>query len=145
MLRSLGKTMNPPLISTVTLLTELLVTVSVLYIFISGYKYNKFHQKLLFATLLYEILININYMAHRVSDVKSNKLLPAWYKAFGAFHGIFSLIMFITLVIFFSLAWFNFRKDVNYFRKHKLFSGLFVAGWMISIISGIIFYFVSYF
>lgn len=102
--------MPAPLINTITLFTELLVTVSILYIFISGYKDNKFHPKLLLITLLYEIFININYMAHRVTDVNGNKLLPVWYKAFGAFHGIFSLIMFITLVIFFTLAWFNFRK-----------------------------------
>lgn len=136
--------MNVPVISTITLFTELLVTVSILYIFISGYKHNKFHPKLLVVTLLYEIFININYMAHRVTDVKGNKLLPLWYEVFGAFHGIFSLIMFITLVIFFMLAWFNFHKGINYFKKHTLFSKIFVTGWLISIISGIIFYVISY-
>lgn len=136
--------MSIPLISTFTLFTEILVTISILYIFISGYKHDKFHPKLLFVTLAYEIFININYMAHRVGDVKSNKILPTWYKTFGAFHGIFSLIMFITLVIFFVLAWINFRKNVNYFRKHPLFSKIFIICWFISIISGIIFYFISY-
>lgn len=137
--------MNAPFISTFTLFTELIVTASVLYIFISGYKHNTFHPKLLLATLLYETFVNINYMAHRVADTKSNKILPIWYKAFGAFHGIFSLLMFITLVIFFILAWLNFRKNINYFRKHALFSKIFITGWLISIISGVIFYFVSYF
>lgn len=136
--------MTAPFISTITLFTELLVTTSILYIFITGYKHNQFHPKLLMVTLLYEIIININYMAHRVSDVKGNKLLPSWYIAFGAFHGIFSLIMFITLVIFFTLAWLNFKKKVNYFRKHALFSKIFVVGWLISIITGVIFYFISY-
>lgn len=135
--------MNVFLFSTFTLITELLVTASVLYIFFDGYKKDKFHPKLLFITLAYESLFNINYMAHRTKSVETAKMAP-WYIALAAFHGIFSLLMFITLVIFFILAWLNFRKNVNYFKKHAVFSKIFITCWMISIISGIAFYIITY-
>lgn len=131
------------LLSTITLVTELLVTTSVLYIFIDGYKNNTFHPKLLFVTLAYESLFNINYMAHRTKSVETAKMAP-WYIGLAAFHGIFSLLMFITLVIFFILAWLNFRKKINYFTKHSLFSKIFITCWMISIISGVVFYVITY-
>ncbi len=129
--------------ATFTLVTELLVTASVLYIFWDGYKHDKFHPKLLFVTLAYECLFNINYMAHRVPKVHTHSM-PVWYILLAAFHGIFSLLMFITLVIFFILAWLKFRKDINYFKKHALFSKIFIVAWLTSVFSGIVFYLVTY-
>lgn len=130
-------------LATFTLVTELLVTASVLYIFWDGYKHDKFHQKLLFVTLAYELVFNINYMAHRVPQVPTHQMSP-WYIALAAFHGIFSLLMFITLVIFFILAWLNFRKGVNYFKKHPLFSKIFIVAWLVSVFSGVVFYLITY-
>lgn len=135
--------MNVFLFSTFTLITELLVTAAVLYIFFEGYKKDIFHPKILFVTLAYEALFNINYMFHRESHVLSTKISPL-YILLAAFHGIFSLVMFITLVIFFILAWLNFRKKINYFTKHPLFSKIFIVAWLVSVFSGVIFYVVTY-
>jgi hypothetical protein len=135
--------MNVFLFSTFTLFTELLVTAAVLYIFFDRYKKDKFHPSYCFSLLSTKRYLNINYMAHRTSSVETAKMAP-WHIALAAFHGIFSLLMFITLVIFFILAWLNFRKDINYFKKHATFSKIFIVSWLISITSGIIFYVITY-
>lgn len=130
-------------LATFTLITELIVTASVLYIFWDGYKHDKFHPKLLFVTLVYELVFNINYMAHRAPHVPKAEM-PGWYIVLAAFHGIFSLVMFITLVIFFILAWLKFRKNINYFKVHALFSKIFIVAWLISVFSGVVFYLITY-
>ena len=138
--------MHIPLFRTITLFTELLVTVSILYIFYSGYKKNKFPFTLAACTLAYEILFNISYMASRVlSGENPGTLQPPAIIALAIFHGIFSLLMFLALLVFIILAWINYKKGLNYFLLHKNFTKVFIFLWLIAVISGIVFYFVTYF
>ena len=137
--------MAAPFLSTFTLFTELLITFIVLYIFYSGYKYNKFPFKLALFALIYEVSFNISYMVYRSFAHQEETLHSAFYIGLAVFHGVFSLIMFIALIIFLVLAWINYKKKINFFKKYKFISFLFIILWLIAVFSGILFYFVAYF
>ena len=135
-----------PWFSTFTLVTETFVTASVIYIFIKAYKENKFNFKLTAITLGYEILFNISYMVYRAASHEESAASPeSGLGLFIAiFHGIFSLIMFIALIVFMYTAWKNYRKGINYFREHKTLSTVFMVAWMLAILSGFVFYYEEY-
>jgi len=138
--------MNIPFFSTFTLFTETIVTISILYVFYSGYKKNKFPFKLVTVALAYEIAFNISYMAYRaISNVKNEPKMPRLILDLAIFHGIFSLIMFVALLIFMVLAWKNYKKEINYFKLHRTFSVLFLICWLIAVFSGVFFYYEAYF
>lgn len=138
----------PPLFSTFTLVTEILVTVSVLYVFYSAYKHNIFHKKLVFFTLAYETLFNISYMSLRAltheQNVGAHHHTP-FHIAVAAFHGIFSILMFVLLIVFFVVAWRMYGQGINFFKEHKVMTFGFVVLWMVAILSGLFFYYLAYF
>lgn len=136
--------MSAPIYSTVTLVAEIFVSSAIFYSFYQGYKNNKFPEKLAIGALTYEILFNISYMAVRLPEHESG-ISDKFRKIFGAIHGSLSLLMFISLIIFFTLAIKNYRKDVNYFKKHKYLTFIFLFFWSVSIITGISFYFIEYY
>jgi uncharacterized membrane protein YozB (DUF420 family) len=138
-----------PFWSTLTLATELLVTASILYIFHEAYWRNKFHRAFVFIVLLYEIIFNISYMLrsmleHTVSDSMSRTAASPLFMSLAIFHGTFSLIMFLALLVFMFFAWRNYKKEINFFREHKKLTLIFLIAWLLSVISGIAFYFLLY-
>lgn len=136
--------MNIPWLSTLTLFTELIVTACVLYAFYSGYKKNRFPTALIAGALIYETFVNVAYMVSRAAGGELQPGGPGWYIALAAFHGIFSLLMYLGVIAFMLLAWRNYRKGVNYFAAHPALTRWFIALWLIAILSGISFYFTSY-
>ena len=136
--------MHAPLYSTITLFAEIVISTIIFYTIYRCYKFNKFATKLAAFALLYEIVFNISYMAFRVPN-HTEKIDIPWHVALAIFHGTLSLLMFISLIIFFVLAWFKYRKGINYFKVHKNFTFIFLIFWSASVLSGIIFYFVEYF
>lgn len=136
--------MHIPLYSTVTLLAEIGISAIIFYTFYRSYKFNKFPTKLAAFALLYEIIFNISYMATRLPNHTEKKEIP-WHVGLAIFHGTLSLIMFVALIVFFLLAWMNYRKGINYFKTHKYSTSIFLFLWTTSVLSGILFYFVEYF
>lgn len=135
----------PPLISTLTLFAELVVSAIIYLTLFVGYKRGKFLTIPAFGALIYETLFNITYMVSRSPDhVKSAVVTPLHLVILGAAHGILSLIMFACLIVFFILAWKNYNKGVNYFREHKTITYLFAVLWTFSILSGILFFLLIY-
>jgi len=138
-------TMTIPIYSTVALFTECIMLIVILYIFYNGYKYNRFNYKLVAIALSYEIIFNISYMLYRtVSAPESKSVHSAIVIGFAILHGILSLVMFILLIVFLLLAWKNYKKKINYFKKHSVLSLIFIIFWLIAVISGIIIYAVYY-
>lgn len=134
-----------PWFSTFTLFTELLVTVSVLYIFYSGYKHGRLPYPLVAVTLAYEILFNISYMASRALGGKdSSKLAGKWQIGLAIFHGTFSLLMFLALLVFMGIAWIKYKKGINFFQLHKTFTKIFIVLWLMAVVSGFGFYYLAY-
>lgn len=137
--------MHIPLYSTVTLFAELIVSTIIYYSLYQGYKNNKFPVKLAAAALTYEILFNISYMASRVpATAKSAPLDSPFLIGLAITHGILSLVMFISLVVFFAFAFRSYRKGVNYFKAHKFLTTIFLIFWTISIVSGVSLYIFEY-
>ena len=136
--------MSAPIYSTFALVAELFVSTAIFYTFFQGYKRNKFPEKVAIGAVLYEILFNISYMAYRLQSHESG-VNENFRKVFGAIHGIMSLIMFISMIIFFLLALKCYRKDINYFKVHRNITIVFLFFWSVSIITGITFYFIEYY
>jgi hypothetical protein len=137
---------NPiPWFSTFTLFTELIVTACILYIFYSAYKYNVFKYTLVAFTLAYEVCFNISYMASRAIGGKNpSRLAGNIIIGLAIFHGAFSLLMFLSLLVFMGLAWVKYKKGINYFFLHKRFTQTFIILWLIAVASGFAFYYVAY-
>lgn len=137
--------MNPPIYSTVSLIAELFVSAVIYYTLYQGYKKNNFPTKLAFGALTYEILFNISYMVYRVMVHTEVKPEPGFEVLVAIVHGVLSLIMFVSLIVFFVYAWKKYRQGINFFLEHSLLTKIFSIFWAISVISGAFFYFLEYF
>jgi heme A synthase len=69
----------------------------------------------------------------------------SFHIAIAIFHGTFSLIMFVLLLVFMFFAWKGYRSGKNYFRVHKRLTIIFLISWMIAVLSGFLFYYEAYF
>lgn len=136
-----------PWFSTFTLFTEAVVTVAVLNVIYSAYKSGNFKYRLAGAALLYETFFNISYMAYRALNHRDSQAHPDsnFHIGLAIFHGTFSLLMFLLLLIFMFYAWKGYRQNVNFFEKYKKLTLIFVIAWMIAVISGFTFYYEAYF
>jgi hypothetical protein len=131
-----------PLVSTITLFTEIIVLISILYTFYSSYFKNRFPRLLVAITLIYETIFNIGYMVYRT--VAHSDVLTGNMRTFAILHGILSLVMFILLIVLMSFAWQAYRKE-NFFRKNKCMTITFLVFWIVSVTSGIYVYFLAYY
>ncbi|KKU52049.1 MAG: hypothetical protein A3A28_03680 [Candidatus Sungbacteria bacterium RIFCSPLOWO2_01_FULL_47_32] len=136
-----------PWYSTFTLGTELLVTLGVFYIIYSAYRKNVFPFALTAFVLSYEILFNISYMVYRTfsHQESASHVDSSFHIAVAIFHGIFSLLMFISLVVFMAIAWKKYRAGINFFREHSTLTKVFLVSWLIAVLSGALFYYEAYF
>lgn len=140
--------MIPPLLSTFTLATEILVTTAVLYVFYRGYRYNQFPKKVALFAISYETIFNITYMAHRAATHElehPEATHSPLHTGLAIFHGTLSLIMFLSLIIFFSTAYRRYKTGTNFFSLHPYLSGVFLFWWFLSIGSGVALYYIAYF
>lgn len=132
--------MNIPLISSITLCTELLVTASVFFVIWKGYRTGAFLRWLAFPVLAYEVLFNITYMASREASGQGTTVYSPYDTAVAIVHGTFSLVMFIALLVFFIVAARAYARSENFFLKHKRLTLVFLIAWSISILSGVLFF-----
>jgi len=138
--------MHIPWFSSFTLITEIFVSFGVLYVFYSGYRRGRFPYLIAAITMGYEILFNISYMTYRAATHReAGSPDNAFYIVVAAFHGIFSLLMFLALLLFFGLAWKNYKKGVNYFAVHRTLMKIFIVCWLVAVFSGFLFYYEAYF
>jgi uncharacterized membrane protein YozB (DUF420 family) len=136
--------MQAPLYSTVSLIAELFVTAAVVTVIMTAYRKNLFRRRLAALALSYEILFNISYMVYRVLTHDEAKPESPFDIGLAIFHGTLSLAMFIALIVFMAVAWKRYAKGENYFRVHRTLTISFLVLWTISVVSGVLFYFVEY-
>lgn len=137
--------MTAPLYSTITLFAEIIVSSIIYYTIYQGYNRNKFPARLAGLALFYEIIFNITYMVSRTNvHIKEVKLEPPFVIGVAITHGVLSLIMFLSLIVFFIIAWKKYRSGINYFKIKKALTFAFLAFWSFSVVSGILFYLVEY-
>jgi hypothetical protein len=130
--------MAVPIWSTVTLLMEFVVTGAVFYIIWTGVAKMYFNRKLAFGVIVYEAFFNISYMLERSLGRESGSVVAqkSEVAALGIFHGVFSLIMFFALVIFFLVAAKHYAKGENFFVHHHRLMRVFLYAWSVSVLSG---------
>lgn len=129
--------MNAPLWSTVTLATELFVTASVYFIVWRAYRTGVFPRMFAFGVLAYEAVFNVSYMFSREVAEQSAAVYDPYETALAIFHGIFSLLMFVALIVFFLAAARAYRRGDNFFLRHRRLTIVFVIAWGTSILSGV--------
>lgn len=132
--------MTIPAWSIITLFTELCVTASVYFIIWKAYRSGVFLRYFAFAVLAYEVLFNISYMLGRELGAQNSAVYDPYLTALAIFHGTFSLIMFVTLVVFFLAAARAYRRGENYFLAHQRLTLAFIIAWGVSILSGLTFF-----
>jgi hypothetical protein len=125
-----------PILSAVTLFAELLITASVYFIIWKAYRTGTFFRWFAFGVLAYEVLFNISYMFSKELRGDNAGVLNPYETTLAIFHGTFSLLMFILLLIFFIAAARGYRRGDNYFLKHRQLTIAFVYAWGLSILSG---------
>ncbi len=131
------ESMHIPFWSAVTLCAELLVTASIYFIIWRSYRTGKFLRWFAFCVLGYEAIFNISYMVSREIGGQDDGVLNPYQTFLGAFHGIFSLVMFVALIVFFLVAARGYKHGENYFLRHRGLTIVFSCAWGISILSGI--------
>jgi len=139
--------MDIPFWSIFTLCTELLVTASVVYVIRKAYTTGIFARTLAFGVLAYEIIFNISYMVSRELGEKAEAgehVESGAVTLLAIFHGVFSLIMFVTLLAFFIFAARAYGRGENFFQLHKCGTITFIIAWSVSILSGIMFFTMLY-
>lgn len=139
--------MDIPIWSIVTLCTELVVSTLVYFIIYQGYARGRFHRALAFLVLAYELLFNISYMASRLiagTDAGAAQITTPYETALAIFHGTFSLLMFVTLVVFFLFAASRYKRGENFFRTHPKLTATFCTAWAVSVLSGVVFFIALY-
>lgn len=136
--------MNAPLISSFTLISELVISTGILIVFYQAFFKNKFNTRLAFGLLAYEYLVNIVYMVYRVVTHVESSRPTSFEIMLLAFHGILSLVMILVLTSLFILAYFAQKKGSNLIRKHSRISLAILAVWFVSVLSGISVYVMEY-
>lgn len=139
--------MTIPLWSIVTLVTELGVTTAVFYIIWKGVTEVRFIRPLAFLVLAYEALFNISYMVTRLLEDASKDVMAVEKPGdvlFAIFHGTLSLIMFVSLVIFFLVAAKRYAQGENFFLHHHRLTTIFLYAWAASVFSGVFLFFRLY-
>jgi hypothetical protein len=139
--------MEIPLLSIFTLLTEVVVTSSVLFIIYKGNTEGRFLRGLAWWTLAYDIGVNVAYMLFRalghVAD-RATAVHSPMVTTLAIFHGIFSLLMLCGLILFFIFAGRAYARGVNFFRNYFSFTVTFVLLWGLSMLTGVMLFVFTY-
>lgn len=126
-----------PAFSIFSAISEVFVTIAVLYAVISNMKGRPLNWKLLGAVLAFELCVNVVYMAGRAAKADTDSTLTTGMKLFFAGHGILSLAMFLGIVVLFIFAVIDIKSGrASWFQRHKTGTWVFVFFWMVSVLSG---------
>jgi hypothetical protein len=139
-----GRVATPSLFSTLSAITELVVTAAVVYFFWRALKHQNYRWPIITAALVYETQFNITYMVSRFGAHTESEN-AAWYTLFVIFHGTLSLIMFLGLIGFVLWARSAYKAGDPHplGRVHGL-TYTFLALWGVSIVSGEILYILQF-
>ena len=138
--------MEIPTFSIFSAISEVFVTIAVLYGIVTTLRGNKFPKALMGGVLIFELCVNVVYMANMASRADKSSDLSPGLKAFFAGHGILSLLMFLAIAAVYLLA---LRDESNgrenWFRRNRTASYVLIFFWMVSVLSGEAIFFMRYF
>lgn len=137
--------MSVPAFSIFSAISEVFVTIAVLYAVLSNLYGKPLRWPLLGAVIAFELCVNVVYMAGKAADADADSTLSTGMKLFFAGHGILSLAMFLGLAVLFILAVIDVKSGrPSWFQRHPVGTWTFVFFWMVSVISGETIFFLHY-
>jgi len=126
-----------PPFSIFSAVSELFVTLGVLWIVRRNWTRQKFSLALLLAVALFEALVNVLYMANRAAQAATGQhVISTGMKIFFAAHGLLSLLAYLVFVVLAVLAFQEQKSGRYFFRDHPGITWTFITVWAISIVSG---------
>jgi hypothetical protein len=129
--------MNIPAFSIFSAVSEVFVTIGVLYAIIRAVRGHGLARWLMGGTLLFEASVNIIYMAGRAAQADTGTELTTAMKLFYAGHGTLSLLMFLVLAVIYMWSLYGeSKKKDNWFFRHPKSSWVLVFFWMVSVSTG---------
>ncbi len=137
--------MGIPTFSIFSAISEIFVTIGVLYGMITTMRGNKFPKILMGGVIGFEACVNVVYMATMAAKAdRGSELTPAM-KLFFAGHGTLSLVMFLVLAVLYliSLADVAQGRDA-WFRRHPTGTIVLIAFWMVSVLTGEAIFYMRY-
>ena len=135
--------MDTSTFSSFTAISELVVTLAVLYVVISNYKGYGFKGRVALSVILFEFFVNMLYMIVRMDHHSSAPNPDKFFIIFAAIHGSMSLLVFILFTVYSCLAYADMKKGRHFFKEHKNQTILFIILWTFSVVSGEIMYFMK--
>jgi uncharacterized membrane protein YozB (DUF420 family) len=134
-----------PPFSLFSAISELFVTAGVFFVIWRNWNRRLFPFAVFLAVALFELLVNVLYMANRASQAAAGHgALPTWMKIFFAVHGMLSLLAYLVFVILGVFAHQEQRRGRFFFREHPIVTWTFLVVWTISIVSGEVIFAVRY-
>ncbi len=125
-----------PAFSVFSAISEIFVTIIVLYTVISNLRGRPLQWKLLGFCLMFELCVNVVYMVSRAAAHDSGEL-PTHLKIMYATHGGLSLIMFVGLVMLYLVSTFDQKAGhPTWFQRNARGTWAFVVLWLISVGTG---------
>ncbi len=137
-----------PIFSIFSAVSEIFVTLAVLYVVISNLKGKTFNHKVALVVIIFEFSVNMVYMITRMnahSVPKDPSIIPLVPPIFFAIHGVVSLLVFILFVVYAFLAYRDSKRGKAYFQNNPMQTYVFLALWMFSVLSGEYLFFKTYF
>ena len=129
--------MAPPLFSTLSAVTELLVTAAVFWFFQQALVHGRYRFGIMAVALVYETLFNITYMTARFFGEGTTGDHEAWFSVLLAVHGTLSLLMFIGLIVLVIWAFDRRGKgDLDPLGTRRKLAWTFLVLWTLSVLSG---------
>ena len=129
--------MNIPPFSIFSAISELFVTVGVLYVVRRNWTRRPFPLWLFLSVALFEALVNVTYMATRTARAASgHDVVSSSMRLFFAAHGMLSLLAYLWFVVLGVIASVNQQAGKFWFRDHPAHTVAFLVTWALSILSG---------
>lgn len=129
--------MNIPAFSIFSAMSEILVTIVVLFTVTANLRGRPLRWRLLGAFLLFEVCVNVVYMIMRAGHFDAETELSGALATLLMMHGILSLVMLIGLILLYLISTFDFKAGhATWFQRHKAATWVFLVMWLISVGSG---------
>lgn len=129
--------MEIPAFSIFSAISEIFVTIVVLYCILTTLRGQRLPKVLMGVVLTFELCVNVLYMANRAAAADKSTELSAAMKLFFAAHGTLSLIMFLVLVVTYLVSLHSEADgEPNWFQRNRTGTYVLLVFWMISVISG---------
>lgn len=136
--------MEAPAFSTFSAIAEFFVTLAVFYVVIRNFKGLGFAWQLAAVVAVFEFSVNMLYMIIRMRE-QSGTHATGFMAAFSAGHGLLSLLVYISFVVFCFLAYRAFKRREFFFQQNPGVTYSFLTLWTVSVTTGWALYYLHYF